>query len=130
MARHLCLTALVFWLGAIEVPPLGAQQPYDIVIRRGRIVDGTGAPWYGADLGIRGGNIARIGRIEESAGQRIIDATGLIVAPGFIDMMGQTATPMLDNPASSVNLLTQGITTINAGEGASAAPLGEDDARR
>jgi N-acyl-D-amino-acid deacylase len=60
----------------------------------------------------------------------VIDATGLIVAPGFIDMMGQTASPMMDDPKTAINLLTQGITTINAGEGASAAPLSEADGRR
>lgn len=107
-----------------------AEEPYDLVIRGGRIVDGTGAPWYLADVGIRGGKIAKIGRLEAAAGKRAIDATGLIVAPGFIDMMGQTATPLLENPDSAINLLTQGITTINAGEGASAAPLGEEAAKR
>jgi len=109
---------------------LCAQQPFDVVIKGGRVVDGTGSPWYVADIGVRSGKIAKIGRIDAAAGQRTIDATGLFVAPGFIDMMGQTATPMLTDPASSVNLLTQGITTINAGEGVSAAPLGEDDAKR
>ena len=109
--------------------PLSAQQPYDIVIQGGRIVDGSGAPWYVADVGIREGKIARIGRIDGAQAKRTIDAKGLVVAPGFIDMMGQTATPMFEDPASAMNLLTQGITTINAGEGVSAAPLGEDDAR-
>ena len=103
---------------------------FDVVIRGGRIVDGTGAPWYRADVGIAAGKIAKIGRIDAAAGQRSIDATELIVAPGFVDMMGQTATPMLRDPATALNLLTQGITTINAGEGVSAAPLDEDEARQ
>ena len=107
---------------------LFAQEPFDIVIKNGRIVDGTGAPWYIADVGVSKGKIAKIGRIDETKGKRVIDAEGLIVAPGFIDMMGQTATPMMDDPATSLNLLTQGITTINAGEGMSAAPLGDEDA--
>ncbi|MEX2176196.1 MAG: D-aminoacylase [Pirellulaceae bacterium] len=115
---------------ALCCPALLADEPFDVVIRGGRIVDGTGSPWYAADLGIRGGKISKIGRIPEGAGQRTIDAAGLIVAPGFIDMMGQTATPLLKDPASSINLLTQGITTINAGEGVSAAPVGQDDAAR
>lgn len=104
-----------------------ADAKFDVLIRGGRVVDGTGAPWYIADVGIRDGLIVKIGRIERDRAKRVIDAAGLYVAPGFIDMMGQTATPMLDDPASALNLLTQGITTINAGEGASAAPLNEKD---
>ena len=99
-----------------------AAERFDVVLQGGRVVDGTGAPWYVADVGVRDGKIARIGRIDADAAKRVIDAKGLIVAPGFIDMMGQTATPMLRDPKAAMNLLTQGITTINAGEGASAAP--------
>ena len=106
-----------------------AAEEFDLVIRNGRVVDGCGTPWYLADVGIRGGKIARIGRIAPDAARRTIDAAGLVVAPGFIDMMGQTATPMIQNPETALNLLTQGITTINAGEGVSAAPLSQDDAR-
>lgn len=102
------------------------QEPepeFEIAILDGRICDGTGAPWYQGDIGIRDGKIAHIGRISPDQANRVIKATGLIVAPGFIDMMGQTATPMYERPDSAINLLTQGITTINAGEGGSAAPL-------
>jgi N-acyl-D-amino-acid deacylase len=109
---------------------LRGQEPLDIAILGGRVVDGTGAPWYVADVGIRGGKIVKIGRIDGAVAKRTIEAKGLVVAPGFVDMMGQTATPMLDDPASGMNLLTQGITTINAGEGSSAAPLDEEDAKR
>ncbi|MHC4401669.1 MAG: serine hydrolase [Planctomycetota bacterium] len=104
-------------------------ERFEIVLKGGRIVDGTGAPWYVADVGIRDGKIARIGPIETQRAGKTIDAAGLVVAPGFIDMMGQTATPMFENPEAALNLLTQGITTINAGEGASAAPLGPEAAR-
>jgi N-acyl-D-amino-acid deacylase len=107
----------------------GAEK-FDLVIRGGRIVDGTGAPWFVADVGIANGVITKIGRIPAEATVPSIDAKGLIVAPGFIDMMGQTATPMLDDPKSAMNLLTQGITTINAGEGQSAAPLDQARAAR
>ena len=103
-----------------------AEPKLDVLIKNGRIVDGSGAPWYVADVGIQGGKIVRIGRIDASESERVIDATGLVVAPGFIDMMGQSATPMYEDPQSALNLLTQGITTINAGEGASAAPLGTE----
>ncbi len=112
-----------------EVGSPRVAGPYDLVLRGGRIVDGTGAPWYIADVAIRDGKIAKIGRIPAEEAKRAIDATGLVVAPGFVDMMGQTATPMLASPATSLNLLTQGVTTINAGEGVSAAPLSEEDAK-
>jgi N-acyl-D-amino-acid deacylase len=100
------------------------EPKLDILIKNGRIIDGSSAPWYVADVGIHNGKIVRIGRIDAAESERVIEATGLVVAPGFIDMMGQSATPMYEDPQSALNLLTQGITTINAGEGASAAPLG------
>lgn len=128
MLRNAC-TVLVLVV-ALAASPARAAELFDVVLRGGRVVDGTGAPWYVADVAIREGKIARIGRIDAAAAKRSIDVTGLIVAPGFVDMMGQTATPMLEAPHSAINLLTQGITTINAGEGVSAAPLDEDDAKR
>ncbi len=106
-----------------------AAAKYDLVIQGGKVVDGSGAPWYVADVGIREGKIAKIGRIAAGEAETVIDARGLVVAPGFIDMMGQTATPMMEDPGTALNLLTQGITTINAGEGQSAAPLSEADGR-
>lgn len=133
-----CLGTLGAVLSAIGVfsflttltTALASAAEFDVVIQGGRIVDGTSAPWYTADIGIRNGRISLIGRIPPSPGARIINASGLIVAPGFVDMMGQTATPMMRDPKSAMNLLTQGITTINAGEGTSAAPLAPADADR
>lgn len=118
----LCCSSLLAFL-AVETPAQTAEPKLDLLLKNGRIVDGTGAPWYIADVGIAQGKIVRIGRIAADEATRVIDATGLIVAPGFVDMMGQTATPMYEDPKSAINLLTQGITTINAGEGSSAAPL-------
>ncbi len=120
---------LVYLLVACAATPAQPVDSFDIVLQDGWVVDGTGAPRYVADIGIRHGKIAEIGRIDREGSERTILAKGLIVAPGFIDMMGQTATPMLDDPESAMNLLTQGITTINAGEGASAAPLAPEAAR-
>ncbi len=124
-------------MGAIILPfvltlAATAEDSFDLILKHGRVVDGTGAPWYVADIGIHGGKIRKIGRIdtELTSAKQVIDVEGLIVAPGFIDMMGQTATPMLDDPRTALNLLSQGITTINAGEGVSAAPLSADEGDR
>ena len=94
-----------------------------LIIRNGTVIDGTGAARFQGDIGIHNGKIVKLGDLSEHTAEKEIDATGKIVSPGFIDMMGQNATPMIDNPQSGLNLLSQGITTINAGEGISAAPL-------
>ena len=99
--------------------PLFSQQ-FDLVIRNGHIIDGTGSPWYAADIGIRAGKIAAIGKLGEA--KRTIDAHGLVVAPGFIDMLGQSETSILVNPHLPSKIY-QGITTEVTGEGQSIAPL-------
>jgi len=101
-----------------------AANPYDIVIRNGHIVDGTGSPWYAADLAIRDGKIAAIGRLEGAPAKRTIDAHGMVVAPGFIDMLGQSETTILVNPHLPSKIF-QGITTEITGEGGSIAPLND-----
>ncbi|MGB1817641.1 MAG: hypothetical protein ACPHJ3_19905, partial [Rubripirellula sp.] len=108
----------------------GEELLLDVVIRGGTVIDGTGKPGFIADVGVKDGCVTFIGSIEEPRAAVVIDAQGLFVAPGFIDMMGQTASPMIDSDESALNLLTQGITTINAGEGASAAPLAPRLAKR
>src|SRR5579863_1072561 len=110
--------------------PLFAAERYDLILKNGRIVDGAGTPWYVADLAVRDRKIAAIGRLRDADAAQTIDALGLVVAPGFIDMMGQTGSPFLKDPAAALNLLMQGITTINAGEGDSAAPLAGAEARQ
>jgi len=75
-----------------------AANPYDLVIRNGRIVDGTGSPWYSGDIAIRGGKIAAIGNLGDAPARRSIDARGMVVAPGFIDMLGQSELTILVNP--------------------------------
>ena len=101
-----------------------ATAPYDVVIRNGHVIDGTGSPWYAADIGIRGGKIAAIGHLEGAAAKQTIDAHGLIVAPGFIDMLGQSELTILVNPHLPSKIF-QGITTEITGEGGSIAPLND-----
>lgn len=107
-----------------------ADERFDLILKNGKIVDGAGTPWYIADLAIRDGKIAAIGRLNAAQAAKTIDAKGLIVSPGFIDMMGQTGSPFLKDQAAGLNLLTQGITTINAGEGDSAVPLTGEEAKK
>ena len=95
---------------------------YDIVIRNGHILDGTGSPWYSGDIAILNGHIARIGSLENAPARRVIDAQGLTVAPGFIDMLGQSELSILVNPHLPSKIF-QGITTEITGEGGSIAPL-------
>ncbi len=97
-------------------------QSYDLVIRNGHIVDGTGSPWYAADIAIRDGHIAAIGHLDAATAKQTIDAAGMMVAPGFIDMLGQSEESILVNPHLPSKIY-QGITTEITGEGGSAAPL-------
>jgi dihydroorotase/N-acyl-D-amino-acid deacylase len=95
---------------------------FDIVIINGHIIDGTGSPWYSGDIGIRAGRIAAIGNLAQASRRQTIDALGKIVAPGFIDMLGQSELTMLVNPRLPSKIY-QGITTEITGEGNSAGPL-------
>lgn len=113
----------------LSVVMLSEAQTYDLLIKNGRIVDGTGSPWYTGDVAIKDERIVAIGKLSNASAKRSIDATGLIVAPGFIDMMGQSAASFIKDPNTALNLLTQGITTINAGEGGSDAPLSDEEAK-
>jgi len=122
---RLIAVALVLCVGLITPGAVRAQAPtFDLIIRGGRIVDGTGAPSYQADLAVRDGRIAAIGRLDPSRARRVIDASGQVVTPGFIDMMGQSGEMFITHGGdAALNLLTQGVTTIQAGEGGSSAPL-------
>jgi len=103
------------------VPPL---QTFDIVITNGHIIDGTGSPWYSGDIGIRDGKIAAIGNLSNTPRARTIDAAGKVVAPGFVDMLGQSELTILVDPRLPSKIY-QGITTEITGEGESAAPLND-----
>jgi N-acyl-D-amino-acid deacylase len=97
-------------------------QSFDVLIRNGHIIDGTGSPWYSGDIGIRDGHIAAIGRLSVATARETIDAQGKTVAPGFIDMLGQSELSILVNPHLPSKIY-QGITTEITGEGNSVAPL-------
>jgi len=102
-----------------------AQRPaFDVVITNGRIIDGTGSPWYSGDVGIRDGKIAAIGNLAASPRTRTIDAAGKVVAPGFIDMLGQSELTILVDPRLPSKIY-QGITSEITGEGNSIAPLND-----
>src|SRR5712671_4567792 len=98
--------------------------PFDLVITNGHIIDGTGSPWYSGDVGIRDGRIAAIGVLSAEPRKRTIDAKNKVVAPGFIDMLGQSETTVLVDPRLPSKIY-QGITTEITGEGGSAAPLND-----
>ncbi len=128
--RTLCAALLLGPLGVAACSATGpapgkpATPAFDVIIAGGRVVDGTGAPWVSADVGIRGDRIAAIGRLDGQTAARRIDATGMVVAPGFIDMLGQSEFNVLvDGRAASK--VTQGVTTEITGEGTSIAPLND-----
>ena len=119
------VVAAVAVIGAMALArgaqPGGAQASYDVVILNGRVIDGTGSPWYSGDIGIRDGRIAAIGNLANAAAKRTIDAAGRVVAPGFIDMLGQSDLTILVDPRQPSKIY-QGITTEITGEGGSVAP--------
>ena len=104
---------------------LWLQTPqFDLLIKNGRIVDGSGRAAYTADLAIKGDRIVRIGNLSNATATRTIDARGLVVAPGFIDMLGQSETYLLIDPRAMSKVM-MGITTEITGEGESIAPINE-----
>lgn len=100
------------------------EAAFDVVITNGHIMDGTGSPWYSGDVGIRAGKIAAIGNLSQAARKRTIDAAGKVVAPGFIDMLGQSEMTILVDPRLPSKIY-QGITSEVTGEGNSIAPLND-----
>jgi N-acyl-D-amino-acid deacylase len=101
-----------------------SDAPFDLLFTGGRVVDGSGAPWFVADVGVRDGKIAEVGILAGRDAKRRIDARGLVVAPGFIDLLGQSEyTALVDKRVASK--ITQGITTEVTGEGESIAPFND-----
>jgi N-acyl-D-amino-acid deacylase len=100
------------------------SQTFDTVVTNGHIIDGTGSPWYSGDVGIRDGRISAIGNLSAASRKQTIDAMGKVVAPGFIDMLGQSELTILVDPRLPSKIY-QGITTEITGEGNSVAPLND-----
>jgi N-acyl-D-amino-acid deacylase len=123
--RRSGLVSLVLAVLATGAFSAEAQEPpsYDVVIRGGRVLDGAGNPWVRADVAVRSGRIVRVGRVE-GAGRREIDATGLYVSPGFIDMMDQSGSVLPRNGLAE-NKLRMGVTTAIGGEGGTPVPVEE-----
>ncbi len=131
MKRSVLIACVAGVLSACQSTPTPAPAAapavaadFDVLITGGRIVDGTGAPWYLGDVGITGDRITAIGQLAARNAKTRIDATGLVVSPGFIDMLGQSEFNVLvDGRAASK--ITQGITTEITGEGSSIAPVND-----
>ncbi len=118
--------------------PATAQDPYDLLIRNGKLVDGSGNPWFYGDLAVRGDRIVAVGRAPAAPAKRELDARGLIVAPGFIDMHSHSDYLLLED-GHAQSKIRQGVTTDVLGEGSSAGPFknkltsrrrGDDEQRR
>ena len=97
---------------------------YDLLIKNGLVIDGSGRPGYRADVAIKGDRVVQIGKLKTVGGAREIDATNMVVAPGFIDMLGQSETYLLIDPRAMSKVM-MGVTTEVTGEGESIAPLNE-----
>ena len=110
----------------VAIRSAAQRQPnrFDVLIKNGRIVDGTGAPWFRADLGIAGDRIAAVGLLDGASAAITIDATNLVVAPGFIDLLGQSEFNILVDGRAASKIL-QGVTTEVTGEGSSIAPVND-----
>ena len=119
---------VLLWIGAPLAAVTLSGQPaparFDVLIRNGRIVDGTGAPWFRGDVAIAGDRIAGVGPLAGATAAATIDATNLVVAPGFIDLLGQSEFNVLVDARAASKIL-QGITTEVTGEGSAIAPVNE-----
>ena len=109
--------------GVWQLARVSAQRPsFDVIIANGRIVDGTGAPWFKGDVGIVGDRIMAIGALNGATAATRIDAANLVVSPGFIDLLGQSEFNVLVDGRAASKIL-QGVTTEVTGEGTSIAPV-------
>src|SRR5881394_1425814 len=118
------LFATLFTAVTLSAASINAPAKYDLIIRNGRVVDGTGRPAFRNDLAISGDRIVGMGDLRNVPAKRLIDARGQVVAPGFIDMLGQSETYLLIDPRAMSKIM-MGVTTEVTGEGESIAPINE-----
>jgi N-acyl-D-amino-acid deacylase len=123
-ARTTAAGAAIIFSVCLAARPAAQRPRYDVVIANGRIVDGTGAPWFRGDIAIAGDRIAAIGAIGDRGGATVVDASDLVVAPGFIDLLGQSEFNVLVDGRAASKIL-QGVTTEVTGEGSSIAPVND-----
>src|SRR5213593_4497854 len=110
MRFHMGAAAVALLLYAAALSSQSA--PYDVLIKNGHVLDGSGNPWLAADIGIRGGRIVDMGRLGNAAASRVIDARGLTVSPGFIDVHSHASDGLADTLKDARQLIAQGITTV------------------
>jgi N-acyl-D-aspartate/D-glutamate deacylase len=115
------ISMLLLILGSTFVPLTIADETYDLLIRNGRVVDGTGNPWFYGDVAVRLDRIVAVGKIASATARKEIDAKGLVVSPGFIDMHSHSDFLLLED-GDGQSKIRQGVTTEILGEGDSAAP--------
>src|SRR5688572_9223960 len=121
----LCALAVVLAIPMIDRVIATSAVDFDMIVAGGRIVDGTGNPWFEADIAIKDGRIAEIGKLDPKRATRVVDAKGFIVAPGFIDVHTHIEGGILSRPAAE-NFLQMGVTSVVTGNcGGSASNLGE-----
>ena len=123
VSLSLTLTAMLLF-SFIPTSSTAPAPQYDLVVRNGLVIDGSGRPGFRADLAIKGDRIVQIGKLKTASGAREIDATGMVVAPGFIDMLGQSETYLLIDPRAMSKVM-MGVTTEVTGEGESIAPVND-----
>ncbi len=116
---HPRLANLLYCLALLIFGHTVSAQTYDVLLMNGRVIDGSGNPWYYADVGIKDGVITAIGKLDEFDAERTVDVSGLIVAPGFIDL--HTHTDLLGNPLAE-SKIRQGVTLDIMGESSTVAP--------
>jgi N-acyl-D-aspartate/D-glutamate deacylase len=122
MRKSLRVGFVVLAIAAARLAWLDAQEPaFDVIVRGGHIVDGTGNPWFAGDVAVRGDRISAVGNLSNAKARREIDARGLVVAPGFIDMHTHSDQPLLDD-GNAESKVREGVTLDVIGEATTVAP--------
>lgn len=123
MHSRRCLTVVAITLAAAALVSRAQEPAFDLLIRNGRVIDGTGSPWYRADVAVRGDTIARIASRIDAPAVRTVDARGQVIAPGFIDIHSHARRTIFDVPTAE-NYLRQGVTSVIEGpDGSSPIPI-------